>query len=136
MFYSSKEINCGLLFQADVSTCSLEMTLADRSLIIEDLTVYQTLTLLILNSREEIKPRELAIKFDLQKDEIIHELSGLLYNSIPILIKTPADDDLEDNSTLKVNTGISTTKNYIKISPFKKIEQVCAAKPETRQLGV
>ena len=136
MFYSSKEINCGLLFQADVSTCSLEMTLADRSLIIEDLTVYQTLTLLILNSREEIKPRELAIKFDLQKDEIIHELSGLLYNSIPILIKTPADGDLEDNSTLKVNTGISTTKNYIKISPFKKIEQVCAAKPETRQLGV
>jgi hypothetical protein len=136
MFYSSKEINCGLLFQADVSTCSLEMTLADRSLIIEDLTVYQTLTLLILNSREEIKPRELAIKFDLQKDEIIHELSGLLYNSIPILIKTPADGDLEDNSTLKVNTGISTMKNYIKISPFKKIEQVCAAKPETRQLGV
>lgn len=136
MFYSSKEINCGLLFQADVSTCSLEMTLADRSLIIEDLTVYQTLTLLILNSREEIKPRELAIKFDLQKDEIIHELSGLLYNSIPILIKTPADGDLEDNSTLKVNKGISTTKNYIKISPFKKIEQVCDAKPETRQLGV
>lgn len=123
-FYSTKEVNSSLLFQAEVSTCAVDMLIDGRTVTIEDLTVYQTLTLLLLNTRDEIKPRELAVKFDLQKEEIIAELAGLVFNEEAILIKSPAEGDLEDSHALRVNRGIKPLKNFVKISPYVKKELV------------
>ena len=96
--------------------------------------MYQAMFLLLFNSKSEIKPREIATKFQIQKEEVLNELQALVFNTCPILVKEPADGDLEDSNVLKVNFAIlgKVEQNVVKVNNLKKKDEVIITDSETR----
>ncbi len=101
------------------------MHLKGRSVALEELTTYQGMIILLLNSKPEIKVREIIQKLGVPKDVLVHDIQELLYHDHPVLTKKNSEGMLvEEADILIVNSNFSPEKGFLKFNQARTKDEV------------
>ena len=88
------------------------------------MTTHQAVILLMLNTRHEVRIRDVVSRLGIAKENLTQDIIGLVHLDHPVLIKKPAGTDLDNSDTLSVNSLFKTGLNHVKFNKVRSREEV------------